>query len=148
MEEDFEEVNEGTINVPKIMNLSNKTLIEKKLEYIDHKRKNVSSTNLQELLSCDIINDNDEDNNKINTTITYDKNKFWFKNEDNSNSTTSKSSSNDLKIKKVTFSTVEIIRVEKYKKYNIMNTVSKTCIQKNMEEVKNKNSDQTSCLIF
>ncbi len=139
MEEDFEEVNEGTINVPKIMNLSNKTLIEKKLEYIDHKRKNVSSTNLQELLSCDIINDNDEDNNKINTTITYDKNKFWFKNEDNSNSTTSKSSSNDLKIKKVTFSTVEIIRVKNYKRYNKINTAKKN------EEVED---EFNKCILF
>ena len=116
-----------------------KTLIEKKLEYIDHKRKHISSTNLQELLSCDIINDNDEDNNKINSTITYDKNKFYFKNEDNSNSTTSKSSSNDLKIKKVTFSTVEIIRVKNYKRYNKLNTAKKN------EEVEN---EFNNCILF
>ena len=81
-------------------------------------------------------------NNKLNRINTV-KNKNF-----DTYSITTNSSIKDKTIKKVTFSTVEIIRVEKYKKYNIMNTVSKTCIQKNMEEVKNKNSDQTSCLIF
>ena len=64
-------------------------------------------------------------------------------------SITTSSSYNDKTVKKVTFSTVEIIRVEKYKKYNAMNNFSKTCIQKNMEDVKNKNyNDESSCFIF
>ena len=52
-------------------------------------------------------------------------------------------------IKKVTFSTVEIIRVAKYKKYNAKNNFSKLNIQKNILEVKaNKNKDESSCNIF
>ena len=51
--------------------------------------------------------------------------------------------------KKVTFSTVEIIRVEKYKKQNLINNISKTLIQKNMDEVKNNsNNEQLNCFIF
>ena len=56
---------------------------------------------------------------------------------------------NDKSVKKVTFSTVEIIRVEKYKKYNSLNNFSKLSIQKNMEDVKNNNIDNESvCCIF
>ena len=52
-------------------------------------------------------------------------------------------------IKKVTFSTVEIIRVAKYKKYNAKNNFSKLNIQKNILEVKtNKNRNESSCNIF
>ena len=64
-------------------------------------------------------------------------------------SITTSSSYNDKTVKKVTFSTVEIIRVEKYKKYNAMNNFSKSCIQKNMEDVKNSsNNEESTCLIF
>ena len=59
------------------------------------------------------------------------------------------SSYNGKSIKKVTFSTVEIIRVQKYKKYNVINNFSKNEIQKNMEEVKNnENYDESTCFIF
>ena len=52
-------------------------------------------------------------------------------------------------IKKVTFSTVEIIRVAKYKKFNAKNNFSKLNIQKNIIEVKqNKNMFESSCNIF
>ena len=52
-------------------------------------------------------------------------------------------------IKKVTFSTVEIIRVAKYKKYNAKNNFSKLNIQKNIIEVKaSKNRNESSCNIF
>ena len=64
-------------------------------------------------------------------------------------SITTNSSYNDKNVKKVTFSTVEIIRVEKYKKYNAKNNFSKIAIQKNMEEVKNnQNNDESKCFIF
>ena len=63
-------------------------------------------------------------------------------------SITTSSSYNDKSVKKVTFSTVEIIRVEKYKKYNAMNNISKTTIQKNMEEVKNSSNEESTCFIF
>ena len=85
-------------------------------------------------------------NNKIIRNYTY-------KTKDECNSITTDSSSNHKKerIKKVTFSTVEIIRVEKFKKYNAINNFSKINIEKNMEEVKNNiynNDDKPSCLIF
>ena len=50
-------------------------------------------------------------------------------------------------MKKVTFSTVEIIRVEKYKKYNIASNYSKNLIKKNMEEIK-ENDNEQKCFIF
>ena len=52
------------------------------------------------------------------------------------------------KMKKVTFSTVEIIRVEKYKKYNAICTFSKNQIMKNMEEAKHNQNESNACSIF
>ena len=64
-------------------------------------------------------------------------------------SITTSTSDIDKSVKKVTFSTVEIIRVEKYKRYNAINSYSKTAIQKNMEEIKNSaNNDESMCFIF
>ena len=51
-------------------------------------------------------------------------------------------------MKKVTFSTVEIIRVEKYKKYNALCNFSKNQIKKNMEEVKQNENESSNCIIF
>ena len=65
------------------------------------------------------------------------------------NSITTTTSYREKSVKKVTFSTVEIIRVEKYKKENSINNFSKTLIQKNMDEVKNNsNNEQLNCFIF
>ena len=61
--------------------------------------------------------------------------------------TTTTSYGGEKAMKKVTFSTVEIIRVEKYKKYNAMNNFSKRLIDKNMEEFK-QNDSKMICLIF
>ena len=80
--------------------------------------------------------------NRINTILNKNKNFDCY-------SITTSSSYNDKTVKKVTFSTVEIIRVEKFKKYNAMNNFSKAYIQKNMEDVKNnKNNDESICFIF
>ena len=61
--------------------------------------------------------------------------------------TTTTSYGGEKAMKKVTFSTVEIIRIEKYKKYNAMNNFSKRLIDKNMEEFK-QNDSKMICLIF
>ena len=61
--------------------------------------------------------------------------------------TTTTSYGGEKAMKKVTFSTVEIIRIEKYKKYNAMNNFSKRLIDKNMEEFK-QNDSKISCSIF
>jgi len=78
---------------------------------------------------------------------------YTYKTKDECNSITTDSSSSHKKerIKKVTFSTVEIIRVEKYKKYNAINNFSKANIEKNMAEVNNSifnRDDKPSCLVF
>jgi len=69
------------------------------------------------------------------------------KSYNDTNSITTTTSYGEKAMKKVTFSTVEIIRVEKYKKYNAMNNFSKSLIDKNMEEYK-QNESKLSCLIF
>jgi len=73
-------------------------------------------------------------------------NKYKLFNDNNSITT----NCSDFKgIKKVTFSTVEIIRVAKYKKYNACNNFSNANIQKNINEVKNsKIKDDIPCMIF
>ena len=53
------------------------------------------------------------------------------------------------KVKKVTFSTVEIIRVVKYKKYNLAASFPKSLIKKNQENLREmKQYNDTMCLIF
>jgi hypothetical protein len=137
MEEDFEEENEGIINMPKVMTLSNKSLSDKNIEILSHKRKNINNSNLQQLLLCNKFDNNVND--KLSSSLAYEKSKIWLKNEDITNSTTSKSSMNEEKIKKVTFSTVEIIRVKNYKRYNKINT-----IKKNEED----ESELNNCILF
>ena len=120
MEEDCEIENEGIINRPKIMKLSSLSFMNKKYKLDDKKIKNSSSTNMSSIF----LDNNSEDiNEQLNNTIIIDRNKFFFKNEDN-NSTITKSQINE-KIKKVTFSTIEIIRVKNYKRYNKLNTAKK-----------------------
>ena len=119
MKINYEDDNEGKINIPKVMKLSNKSFLYKKMKLDSYRKNNLSNISVKSFLS----DTNYDNNDKLNNTVIIDKNKFFLKNEDN-NSTTSKSSMND-KIKKVTFSTVEIIRVKNYKRYNKLNTAKK-----------------------
>lgn len=64
------------------------------------------------------------------------------------NSITTNTSFGEKPMKKVTFSTVEIIRVEKYKKYNALCNFSKNQIKKNMDEVKQNENESSNCFIF
>ena len=64
------------------------------------------------------------------------------------NSLTTNTSYGEKSMKKVTFSTVEIIRVEKYKKYNALCNFSKNQIKKNLEDVKQNDTESNSCFIF
>ena len=75
------------------------------------------------------------------------KNSFDILSLNHSNSITTNTSCGEKTVKKVTFSTVEIIRVEKYKKYNISSNYSKNLIKKNMEEIK-ENDNEQKCFIF
>ena len=130
---------EGTINnIPKSINISNKFSSETKfnhrhlLEYgLDTNRKKFQAV----LSKKDFKN---EEN--VNRTLNIQNYKYNLKIEDN-NSTASKSSINEDKIKKVTFSTVQIIRVPNYKRYNKLNTIKKN------EDVSNSLDDK-KCIIF
>ena len=138
MEEDYESDNEGVIiNTPKIMTLSNKSSIDKKINSEDYKKFSLSDKRISSFL-LDNQNDNCDRIEKKNKTVIIDKNKFFMKNDDN-NSTTSKSSIND-KIKKVTFSTIEIIRVKNFKRFNKLNSAPKN------EEI--NESDNANCIMY
>ena len=55
----------------------------------------------------------------------------------------------DNKVKKVTFSTIEIIRIVKYKKYNLATTFPKSFIKKNFENFQaSKRYKGSMCIIF
>ena len=115
------DTDEGIINkIPISINISNKFLSESK-SCLKHYRKN--SIVIKRINIPNKFSEKDFNNDILNNTVRYDKYKYNIKSED-SNSTTSKSSMND-KLKKVTFSTVEIIRVANYKKYNKVNTIKK-----------------------
>ena len=137
MEADYEEENEGKINAPKIMNISRQSLFDKKSKLDGCERKFFSSKSVNPFFSDNGCFEDE----KLNNTVIIDKSKFFLKNDDN-NSTTSQSSMND-KIKKVTFSTVEIIRVKNYKRYNKINTA-----KKNEEEENNKSNPYYGCVLF
>ena len=115
------ETEEGIVNkIPISLNIYNKFLCDTKSP-ISHLRKHTLTINTLDITN--ILPDNEYSNNSILNTVRVEKYKYNIKFED-SNSTATKSSIND-KIKKVTFSTVEIIRVANYKAYNKLNTAKK-----------------------
>ena len=86
---------------------------------------------------------------KIPEKMKQKKNKTYKYKLFNDNYSTTTNCSDYKGIKKVTFSTVEIIRVAKYKKYNASNNFSNENIKKNILEVKNsKIKDDLPCSIF
>jgi len=126
---------EGKINaIPKSINKSNKSIFLKG-EKIRHFRQN--SLNLNNFNSDKISEKDFENNDILNQTVKHNKNKCNLKSDDGI-STASKSTIND-KFKKVTFSTVEFIRVENYKKYNKLNQIKKADYNYNFYEDRNCN---------
>ena len=121
---------EGEINkIPKTINVSKRFL-----------SRNYSPKNYKTILynyySSKSVNNSINKINyrnipKINKSIdTIELNKYKIKlKRTESNSTTSISSNNE-KIKKVTFSTIEIIRIQNYKKFNRLNSYKTDEIQK------------------
>ena len=111
---------EGIVNtVPQSSCLKNKFLLDlKKTNNNNHIRKDsllIYKTKI--IFNKGFSNKYD----KLNDTVKIKKYKYNLKTEDN-NSVTTKSTIND-KFKKVTFSTVEIIRIANYKQYNKLNTI-------------------------
>ena len=90
---------------------------------------------------------NKPNNNNNNIITLKNKNSFNISTYKHCNSITTNTSCGEKTMKKVTFSTVEIIRVEKYKKYNATSNYSKNQIKKNMEEFK-ENDNEQNCVIF
>ena len=116
--------NEGKINIPKITTIPTKFLEDKnipipfyRINSLQIKTKNIEL----DLKDCDF-----KLGYKLNCTTKIKTYRNSLKLEDISSYTTklSMGSTND-KIKKVTFSTVEIIRIENFKRYNKMNTLKK-----------------------
>ena len=114
--------------------------------------REAESPNLEKLKT--VKNDNNKTikenlikKNSFGVKKKYNKKNKYYLLSDNNSITTNYS---DFKgIKKVTFSTVEIIRIAKYKKFNAKNNFSNDNIQKNIIEVKNnKNNDDYFCCIF
>ena len=115
------ETEEGIVNkIPLSINISNKFLGDKSSPYSHLRKKSLTISTLD---IANILPENEYSDNSILNTVRVEKYKYNLKFED-SNSTATKSSIND-KIKKVTFSTVEIIRVANYKAYNKLNTIRK-----------------------
>ena len=115
------EIEEGIINIPKAMNITNHIFTYQKPKNLFFRQNSLSSNMMKVPF---ILKEKDFGNRDIlNKTTKFDKYRFNMKIEDNI-STTTKDSNHD-KIKKVTFSIVEIIRVENYKKYNKLNYIKK-----------------------
>ena len=108
------------------IHIKNYPTLKKKNSFIERPIKTIPFSNIKLNNKKFIKKKSYNDANSITTTSSYGKEKS---------------------MKKVTFSTVEIIRVEKYKKYNAMNNFSKRLIDKNMEEFK-QNDSKMICLIF
>ena len=111
---------EGNVNsIPSSINITNKFLSDKNTSFVFSRN---NSFILNQLNISNISRDlkYKDFNIKKNKTMKNEKYKYNIKTED-VNSITTKSSIN-YKLKKVTFSTVEIIRVTNYKRYNKFNS--------------------------
>ena len=131
--------NEGKINIPKITTIHTKFLEDKNIQIpfyrinsLQTKTKNIEL----DLKDCDF-----KSGDKLDCSTKTKTYRNSLKSEDNSSYTTklSMGSIND-KIKKVTFSTVEIIRIENFKRYNKMNTLKKN--------ENNITSTDSNCILF
>ena len=132
------EIEEGIVNIPKSMNITNQFLTYQKQKNLLFRQNSLSSNMMKAPF---ILKEKDFRNRDIlNNTTKIDDYRFKMKIEDNL-STTTKASNHD-KLKKVTFSIVEIIRVENYKKYNKLNYIKKV-------ENENRNESYNKiCSIF
>ena len=117
---------EGKINIPKINT--------KPMKFFNNRNMHSPLIRINTLDSCSNRNnfpslsgDYFQPDDKLIFTVRKDKNTLCLKDEDfNSASTKFSTGSINDKIKKVTFSTVEIIRIENYKRYNKLNTIKKS----------------------
>ena len=121
------DISEMDTNINKIPVITTK-------KFIFDKSNRIREFNLDEF----IHKENNSRKNKFNIKVSP------FK---HCNSITTNSSYGEKAVKKVTFSTVEIIRVKNYKKYNASLNFSKNLIKKNMEEMK-ENENESGCSIF
>ena len=123
MEDDYKEESEGIINTPKVMNLTSNKAQHNYLNLEQYKKVSHSSKNIK-LFKLDT------DNNKIKTEIKIKKSKF---------KKLSSSISPQKQKKRVSFSSVQVVRVKNYKKYNKINTSPKK---------DNIDTDSYNCILF
>ena len=130
---------EGKINIPKITTNPTKFFDNK---IVKNPLLKLNSLRLyNKLISPSKFDTYLNPYNKFNLRERISKNEINLKNDDlNSASTKYSVGSINDKIKRVTFSTVEIIRVEKYKKYNKLNTM-----KKNEENI---SINKSNCILF
>ena len=130
-------------------NISNSSEISDKIK--KYKTKNIKYMT-SKLMNLPKLNKSTEKNkNQCNFTK---KLKFFYhkSNMIKSNSTSSYTTTfyyntqKECKIKTVTFSTVEIIRVKSYKKYNA--SISKSPLEENRDEKGNENKGSSLCNMF
>ena len=146
---------------PKFPNI-NSNQIQRKFTYSDNNNEafvnmdiNISETEVESLdlskfktIENDKLIKNDFVK-KIPEKMKQRQNKTYKYKLFNDNYSTTTNCSDYKGIKKVTFSTVEIIRVAKFKKYNASNNFSNENIKRNILEVKNsKIKDDIPCSIF
>ena len=139
--ENYENTSENIPNIPKTAtqneNLNNNN-INNNLKSSFYKKNTLcfdTKNNFHFLKEKDI-----QPKDKYNLAEKLDKNKFNLNEDINSETTSTKSLNDKIKIKKVTFSTIEIIRVEKYKKHNKLNSIKKNDNY--------KDSLNTNCILF
>ena len=121
METESETEYEGAIKVPELIIKQTIFSKEKNLNNTFHRIKTLPTSQFN-FYNLPTKNPMEED--KFNCTLRNEKFRLNNKYINSINTKLSNGSTND-KIKKVTFSTVEIIRVQNYKKYNKLNTIKR-----------------------
>ena len=136
--EEVEVEDEGIINIPRANIQAIKFFNNKILESAIIRKNSLKFDKINIVQSLSL---NFNQPNKFKFTKRNDKINLIEKNEDLNSATTKISNgSTTEKIKKVTFSTVEIIRVENFKKYNKLNIIKKS--------IDDNTSSDNNCIIF
>ena len=136
--EEVEVEDEGIINIPRGNIQAIKFFNNKILESAIIRKNSLKFDKINIVQSLSL---NFNQPNKFKFTKRNDKINLIEKNEDLNSATTKISNrSTTEKIKKVTFSTVEIIRVENFKKYNKLNIIKKS--------IDDNTSSDNNCIIF
>ena len=132
-------------NIPKSSGISEKI---KKYRSKDIRHLTMKLTDLSNK-KIKYINKNTNQCHFTKNLKSFDRNCYTEKSDTASSyATTFCNTQPECKIKTVTFSTIEVIRIESYKKFNAINTISKSLIQKNLYEKRKEQEGSSLCNIF